>query len=284
MGNLKDALKYYEKSLKIQENIGDKNGIAGSLNNIAFIYDTENAVMKNNNVSEKILSYYKRSLALYTEIEDKRGMSNVLKNLSDIYFKQKKYPKALELANKSLEIAKQIGFPESIKVAAKQLSIIFKQQNNFEQALQNYELFIVMRDSINNEETKKASLKNQFQYDYEKREIEIKTLAKAEQEKTALKVAEERKQQSYITYTVFLGLIIVMVFSFFIYRSLLQNRKKNITISKQKQLVEEKQKEILDSILYAKRIQTALLTHEKYIDRNLERLTKVEPENKKSTN
>ena len=39
-------------------------------------------------------------------------------------------------------------------------------------------------------------------------------------------------------------------------------------------MIEEKQKEILDSIHYAKRIQTALLTSEKYIERNLNKLTK----------
>jgi hypothetical protein len=42
---------------------------------------------------------------------------------------------------------------------------------------------------------------------------------------------------------------------------------------KQKQEVEEKQKEILDSIHYAKRIQTALLTSEYYIEKNLKRLS-----------
>ncbi len=45
-------------------------------------------------------------------------------------------------------------------------------------------------------------------------------------------------------------------------------------IKKQKDLVEEKQKEILDSIHYAKRIQKSLLPTEKYIDKNLDRLKK----------
>ena len=47
--------------------------------------------------------------------------------------------------------------------------------------------------------------------------------------------------------------------------------EKNILIEEQKKEVEEKQKEILDSIHYAKRIQTALIINEKYIDKNLER-------------
>ena len=41
---------------------------------------------------------------------------------------------------------------------------------------------------------------------------------------------------------------------------------------KQKHLVEEKQKEILDSINYAKRIQQAHMPTEKYVMKNIERL------------
>ncbi|HWY13312.1 MAG TPA: hypothetical protein VN026_18425 [Bacteroidia bacterium] len=44
---------------------------------------------------------------------------------------------------------------------------------------------------------------------------------------------------------------------------------KNKEIETQKRLVEEKQKDILDSIHYAKRIQTSLLPTEKYIDKIL---------------
>ncbi|HYG50208.1 MAG TPA: hypothetical protein VD905_04860, partial [Flavobacteriales bacterium] len=47
-------------------------------------------------------------------------------------------------------------------------------------------------------------------------------------------------------------------------------------IELEKQLVEEKNKEILDSIHYSKRIQQALLPSEKYIERNLKRLNKFD--------
>jgi hypothetical protein len=43
-------------------------------------------------------------------------------------------------------------------------------------------------------------------------------------------------------------------------------------VEKQKQLVEDKQQEILDSIHYAKRIQHSLITSDKYIEKALGRL------------
>ena len=66
-------------------------------------------------------------------------------------------------------------------------------------------------------------------------------------------------------------MIIVAGVSFLAYR---QKNKANEIISHQKQLVEEKQREILDSIHYAKRIQIALLPTEKYIKRTLKFLQK----------
>jgi hypothetical protein len=50
-------------------------------------------------------------------------------------------------------------------------------------------------------------------------------------------------------------------------------------IRKQKELVEQKQKEIVDSINYAKRIQKSLLPSEKYIERSLNRLKNKNAEN-----
>lgn len=71
--------------------------------------------------------------------------------------------------------------------------------------------------------------------------------------------------------------VVALILLFFAIRSNNQRRKANKLLSeqkneieKQKMLVDEKQKEILDSINYAKRIQTALLANSKMMNDNLE--------------
>jgi len=71
----------------------------------------------------------------------------------------------------------------------------------------------------------------------------------------------------------------MMVLAIVIYRGSKQKQKANIEllakneiIEQQKHTVEEKQKEIIDSIKYAKRIQNSLLPTEKYIDKSFKRL------------
>ena len=54
-----------------------------------------------------------------------------------------------------------------------------------------------------------------------------------------------------------------------------QKKRDNKIITHQKKLVEEKQKEILDSIHYAKRIQMAQIPSEKQVGKNLEKLRKT---------
>ncbi len=115
-----------------------------------------------------------------------------------------------------------------------------------------------MRDSINNEQTRKASLKNQLKYEFEKKEAVIK-----EQQEKERAIAEEKNRfQQIVILSVVIGLLLVVVFAIFVFRSLKTTRS-------QKHIIEEKQKEILDSIRYAKRIQTSLLPTEKYIAKQM---------------
>ncbi len=67
------------------------------------------------------------------------------------------------------------------------------------------------------------------------------------------------------------GLLLAIVFSLFIYNRLQLTKKQKQIIEHQKQLVEEKQIEVLASIRYAKRIQQSLLPTEKFIERILKK-------------
>jgi flagellar basal body-associated protein FliL len=123
-----------------------------------------------------------------------------------------------------------------------------------------------------------------MQFEFTKKEA----LAKAEQEKKDAFAAEEKKRQRFILLVVIAGLLIMVVFALFIYRSYKQKKNANVIITEQKEeverqkeliekknkLVEEKQKEILDSIRYARRIQNSLLPTAKYIEKHLHKLKK----------
>ncbi len=254
--NFSKALECFQKSLTLNEKINDKAGIAISLNNIANIYSQQKD-------DEKALEYHQKSLKMHEEMLDMERVATSLNNIASLLLKKQKVNEAFNYANRSLEIARKLGHPEKIRNAAIMLSSIYKKQNNYFAAFETYKLYIKMRDSINNEQTRKASIKNQLKYEFEKKEA----ILKEQQEKERIIAEEKNRFQQIIIASVFFGLLLVIVFAIFIFRSLK-------TTKEQKLIIEEKQKEILDSIKYAKRIQSALLPGEKYIQKNLDRLNK----------
>jgi len=263
--NFSEALKYFEKSLKVREEIGELQGIAYSLNSLGTI----NLTLKN---IPKALEYYHRALKLMRTLGNKQGMAASFNYLGSIYLKlgikgnvspakQKNYLIAQKYLDSSLVLSKQLGFPVEIRNAEQFLSQIDSAKGNYSGAFEHYKQFIIYRDSINNQSTRKASIKSQLKYEYEKKEAVIKE----QQEKERAISEEQNSRQQIIIWSVGCGLLFVIVFVAFVFRSLKTTREQKI-------IIEEKQKEILDSINYAKRIQMALIPSEKQIHQILKKL------------
>ncbi|HEX7415010.1 MAG TPA: tetratricopeptide repeat protein [Bacteroidia bacterium] len=253
-GQIKEALDYFTRSLKIREQINDKQGIAISLNNIGGIY-------KNQGQLKEALDYLSRSLKIQEQINDKQGIAYSLNNIGGIYLKEKKYALALAYSDSSLAVAKQIGYAKEIRNAEKQLTNIYKEMGDKARAFDHYEQYIIYKDSLSNQETQKALTAKQMNFEYEKKEA----LAKAEHD-------AETKQQKIITWSVGGGLLLVLVFAGFIFRSLRITRRQKQLIDKAYAELHQKNEEVMASIRYAKRIQDALMTKEKYIHNALNRL------------
>ncbi len=260
-GNTSGALNYFEKSLLIKEEIKDNMGIANALNDIGGAY------ARLGNMS-KALDYINKSLKIEEEINDRSGIAYSLSYISSIYFKQGTISKALPYALRSMAIAKEIGYPESIRDAAGTLKVIYLKLGESSKALEMYELFTTMHDSINNEVLRKMSIQKQFQYRYEKKAEADSLRSNEERKVNEARFMQERTQRLILCG----GLFFVAVFGAVIFKRFKVTQKQKYIIEKQKNMVTEKQKEILDSIHYAKRIQTALMANENYIEKNLNRL------------
>ena len=303
------ALEYYFKSLKIREEIGDNYGMPNTLNNIAGIYKTQNnipkaieylnrglkiyekfgdtqgiaysfhniaVVYKDKKDYKKAVEYFENSLKAYEEIGDKQGAATSLNGLGSVYFEQKEFGKALNYSLQSMQIGKELGYPSNIKKSAALLHRIYRTTGNHKLALENYELFIQMRDSLNNIETQKATIKQQTQYEYDKKKALEDEKHAAELKVQDEKAQADKKRQNIIIGSVSVVLFLVAIFSLMLYNRFktTQKQKQIIEIKEketqeQKHIIEEKQKEILDSINYAKRIQYTLLAHDEFLKENL---------------
>lgn len=278
---LDQALKNYVACLKIKKILDDKKGIAQSYNNIGLVYYSMG------NYPEALTNYF-ASLEIKKNIGHKAGIASSYGNIGNVYTKQKKYKEAEEYLRKAEKQSKEIGYKEYLKDAYSGLSILDSTKGNFKGAYENYKLYILYRDSLDNEETRKKTIQSQMTYDFEKKEAVVEVEHKKELENQKLLAEEKSRKQKIIISFAICGLLLVIVFASFILRSLRITRKQKSIIEEQKNiveqqkqeaelqkfLVEEHQKEIIDSITYAERIQRSLLPTEKYIERNLNRLNK----------
>ncbi len=114
---------------------------------------------------------------------------------------------------------------------------------------------------MESDESKNEILKKELEYDFAKRQ---ELQRKDAENKQAIADAEIRSQKK-LTMGAVIALLILSGLIVIVFRSYNQKRKANAIISKQKELVEHKNKEILDSINYAKYIQNALLPSESII-------------------
>lgn len=113
--------------------------------------------------------------------------------------------------------------------------------------------------------------------------LNARKLKKAEEEIEIRK--QELLRQKLIRNSFLVGTLLLLIFLFFVFISLQKNirQRKTITekhteIEAQKKVIEEKQKDIIDSIKYARRIQHSLLPTEKYISKNLTILQVKKPD------
>ena len=264
-GKYQEALSFYNKSLVIKEKIKDKIGIALSYNHIGELLEAQN-----NLVSAR--EQYEKSLTLLEAQGNKRWTSFVLKDLSDLLLKLGEVGLAEKYAKRSYQLAKELGFPANISHSAQTLSKIHKLKGNYKEALALFELHSVMKDSILNEDIVHKSKAQQLKYEFEKNQA----IKDAEYKKDLEILAEKEQQQKMITYGFAVVLILVSALLLIIFNRLKITKRQKIVIENQKQIVEtaktqleEKNKEVMDSINYAKRIQEAILKSEEHQTKHL---------------
>jgi tetratricopeptide (TPR) repeat protein len=267
-GNYQKALDYYFKALEIDKGLKDKGGIAYDYNNIGNIYDTKGEY-------DKSLTYFIKSLEIKKEINDKKGMSISLINIAGIYSKKNKFSEALEYFSNALKIARQIGSKDDIKESYLGISEVYSKTNNCAKSFEYYKLYSEIKDSLFSDESSKQVAEVESKYNMEKKDHEIELLNKEKEKQVALSAEQNRRQQLIIVSTL-AGLALALVFAIFIFRSNRQKQRintalaeQNIVIEDQKKTVELKNKSITDSIIYAKRIQQAILPPIKLVEQKL---------------
>lgn len=277
LGKNELAEKYLNESAAISFEIGDKEGLAR-------IYGAKAKRASKAKSYDSAFVNYSRSLALYESMGEKKEHSKTLSNIGMLHLKLKQYSEAMKYSEKALKLAQEIKNIDVMNMSAKTLYLTSKRERSFKKAVEMFRLHTKLQDSLVNNETRKASLNSQLKYEYE-RQIIADSAARAKEFEmknnlltTRRAEIKAKKDQEYLLLS---GLGLVLLFLVFMYNrdkvTKRQNHEielQNEEVEKQKALIEQKQKEIIDSINYAKKIQMALMPNELKLNNIFKKLSR----------
>ncbi len=268
--DFQNALDYYFKAIPMFEESDSKRSLGGIYINIGVVYQKQGN-------SSKALEYYKKGLLFKRAVNDLQGIIICFSNISALNTVLKNYKLAILYGDSCRRLCAKTGDIDNERIAYENLATASYRMGNYKNAYEFHIKFKQLTDSIFNAENSKqlGDLKTQFEVQRKESELKLK-----EEAREAVR-REEKKKEAIVVYSVFGILFVVLFFSIFLYKRYRITKKQKKIIEDQKQIVDvafkklnERNKEVMDSIHYAKRIQNALITSENYIRKHLSRLTK----------
>ena len=178
----------------------------------------------------------------------------------------------------ALPLAQKIDLKGCVISIYRSVYLVYKYKNDYKNAVIYNEKYVAIKDSIDQQVYSEKMLEVETKFDLERKEKEIALLNKDKK----VQEAELDKKKGWIGFfIVLIGAFVLL--SVIIIRSNVNRKKANKLLSQlnndlhlskneietQKHIVEEKQKEIIDSINYAKRIQSTLLAHADFLKANI---------------
>jgi signal transduction histidine kinase/TPR repeat protein len=236
------ALEYYMQAIEMRKLAGQEHTIAQLLNNVAIIYGRnedfstaykyfQQAVdyaRENNqlrllsavyvNIAKisgmegnytKAGNYYMLALEIKQQIGDLWGMAYLYFGQAENYKSQKLYDKAFEAFKKSLSICEDLAMKDLMQVILKDLSTLFAETNQFEQAYEYHlRFFENFKESVDEENRNKiAEIKAGFDAEKKASEIEMLTREKELQNKQL-----SRNRVYIILLIIAIGLVLIISF------------------------------------------------------------------------
>lgn len=244
-----NALMWYGKSLELRAQLGDSAGMAESYNNIGNIYNVLNK-------HDSAFFYYRQTIALLDKATPDAQVT-FLANYATSAAILGKTDSALWALSLAEEITKQDYRPDLLISLYGGKSTYYEAIGKFDSALIYLRLTHHLSDSVYRADNLKALGEMETKYQTTKKQKEIDDLT----------AAQKQKNLQLLSLSIGIGLLVILI-GYVIYGSI-QRKKTNRLLAAQNLEISEKNKDITDSITYARRIQRSVLPDENVLFSNV---------------
>lgn len=252
-GQYDSAIWFFKKAMHISDSIGDSRGVAIANENIGLMY-----YQKKENLDDA-LKMLNISLSFWRSQNDIFGQCQTLVYMVFIYNEQKKYNQALDSSFRSLELASKSGANDVQQQALEQIYLAYQGMNKPDKALEYYLRYDALRDSLHAQNTLAEIDKLELQSEFDSKQLKdsIDFAIKHEQQETKAKA--DLESGKFWNRMLLSGIIVIAILAVLIFYVARHQRKTALYIEKANLQLKSKNKEIIDSINYARRIQLAIL-------------------------
>lgn len=259
---------------------------------------------RNTNKLDSAIYYYEKAISISKRKNDNTSTSQLYFNYALIPLKQKNFQKAIEFCKNGIMLAKKTNYYDLISSGNCQLYSIYYEMNDFTNAKTHLSEVIKQHEKTKCEPCLISDYKRMSELNYELKDykdaynylrkgIELfdkqnnaqanANVTKVEednlkkQKQLEIDLANEQKENERKVKNISLislGVAFILILGIVVVLFKLNKSKKLIALQKteveqQKHLVEEKQREIVDSISYAKRLQEAILPPQAFVNKHL---------------
>lgn len=233
------AKEYFNEGLIAAEKYDLKHWIAANMAGTAYCLATEGNFMK----ADSLINV---AFAIARAEENPYDMMALWISLSELREYQENYTAAIGAMDSALYISTQLGVRDSRMAQLKRLAELNEKTGDKITALKFYQQYQLLKDSI-------LSTKNQQNIK------NLETVYQKEKTEKALAIAREqdRLQKIYVAGGIVCSVGFV-VFAMLLFGRIRMGKKAGLVLERQKSIIESKNKDITDSINYARRIQEAV--------------------------
>ncbi len=262
------AIEYFKKFLELQQLRKDTAEIAGAISNIGFSYINMNKwdsalyfsrialdlrlkinqertipislgnvglSLYHHGKIDSALLLYNQAIVYYENQKNYYGLFEVLTNITNVYYEKGDLINAEKILNRKQKLADEIESKSLDRFMEYAWMLFYKKQGNYQRALEYFERFYKMTDSLRGERVEERMATLQAVYEVEKRENEIQLLKQEQLNR------QQRNRFAIIT------LILAMVGLALLIVILIVKRRKDAEIHQQKEIVFEREKDLAKS-------------------------------------
>ena len=141
MNKPEEALNNYKESLKIQRRLGQKRGVAASLNEMAQVYEVLGK-------PREALASFNEAIEVRREIGAKKEVGDTLIDLGSFYEDRGQHDRALQMYKESLQIQREAGDETYQALCLNNIGGVYEAQSKYDDALTYFQQALQLREKL----------------------------------------------------------------------------------------------------------------------------------------